>query len=126
LFFLIIINCVSVRVSAAVEDIVAPGSGVSSRVCSAMKLLCLGVGFGAKSVVAVLEVSVLVCDMVSLSLDVVEAMVFPCSRQIRLDVKDGVKGRCDDLTVDQMVYAFLSSYMIFVVGYTAYAFLTLA
>jgi hypothetical protein len=84
LFFLIIINCVSVRVSEVVEDVVATGSGASSSVCKAIKLLCLAgvgfeVGFGAKSVVDVVA-SVLVCDIVSLSLrvgdvgDVGEAM----------------------------------------------------
>jgi hypothetical protein len=85
LFFLTIINCVSVRVSGVMEDVVATGSGASSSVCRAMKLLCLAVGgFGAKSVVDVVA-SVLVCDIASLSLrvgevgDVGEAMVFSCS-----------------------------------------------
>ena len=56
------------------EDVVACNSGVSSSVCSAMKLLCLGVGFVAKSVVAVLLASVLVSDIVSLSLEIREAI----------------------------------------------------
>ena len=66
--------CESTRVSPAPdEEIVAPGSGVSSRVCNAMKPLCFVVGFGAKSVVAVLA-SVLVSDIVSLSLRLGEAI----------------------------------------------------
>ena len=56
------------------EDVVVASSGVSSSVCRATKLLCLGVGFGAKSVVDVV-VRVLVDERVSLSLGVGEAMV---------------------------------------------------
>jgi len=77
LFLLSMITCDSTRVSlVSVEDVVVCNSDVSSSVCSAMKLLCLGVGFVAKSVVAVLLASVLVSDMVSLSLDIREAMIY--------------------------------------------------
>ena len=59
--------CESTRVSPA------PDEDVSSRVCNAMKPLCLVLVFGAKSVVAVLA-SVLVSDVVSLSLRLGEAI----------------------------------------------------
>jgi hypothetical protein len=71
---LLMMACELTRVSPAPdEDVEAPNSGVSSRVCNAMKPLCLVLVFGAKSVVAVLA-SVLVSDIVSLSLRLGEAM----------------------------------------------------
>lgn len=86
LFLLSITACDSTRVSlVAVEDVVAADSGVSSSVCNAMKLLCLAVGLGAKSAVAVLLASVLVSDIVSLSLEIREAMLY-------FDLDDS--GRC--------------------------------
>lgn len=88
LFFLIT-DCVSVIVSLALfDEDDCSSSGASSRVWSATKLvlfllLCLVILLGAKSVVAMLPASVLVSDIASLSLVLIEAIAYlNCAAEI--------------------------------------------